>query len=152
MIYLGADHKGWELKAKIEKWLSGRGIEFEDMGAFEQDKGDDFVDFGIAVGQKVAENPEKNWGIVICGSGVGMDVVANKVKGIRCGLGFEVDQVYAARKDDNINVLAIAADNTEEIKAFELVEKFLETEFVKSENYQRRVEKISRYENGLTNN
>ncbi|MEK7504111.1 MAG: RpiB/LacA/LacB family sugar-phosphate isomerase, partial [Patescibacteria group bacterium] len=85
-------------------------------------------------------------GVVICGSGVGVEVAANKVANVRCGLGFAEDQVHAARKDDNINVLAIAADNTDEEHVLKLVEKFLETEFVESDRYLRRIEKISRYE------
>ena len=75
-----------------------------------------------------------------------MDVTANKVRGVRCGLGWEEDQVFEARKDDNINVLALAADNVDEEKALRLIEKFLETEFVESDRYLRRIEKIKRYE------
>lgn len=146
MIYIAADHRGFELKAKINLWLRNRDYDFEDLGAYEYAKGDDYVDYAIAVALKITTNPEANRGIVLCGSGVGASIAANKVIGVRCGLGFEVDQVYEARKDDNINVLALAADNTDEYKAVELLEKFLETEFVKSENYMRRVEKIKRYE------
>lgn len=146
MIYIGADHHGWELKVRINEWLSGRGYEFEDLGAFGYDKQDDYVDFAINVAQKVAQNPEGNRGIVICGSGAGVSIAANKVRKIRCGLGFAPDQVNSARKDDNINILALAADNTDEIKAFDLVEQFLTGEFVKTENYQRRIAKIERYE------
>ncbi len=143
MIYLGADHRGYDLKAKIAKWLSGRGYEFEDMGAYEYDHYDDYVDFAIKVAEAVAHSGR---GIVICGSGVGVEVAANKVAKVRCGLGFAEDQVHAARKDDNINVLAIAADNTDEEHSLKLIEKFLETEFVESDRYLRRIEKISRYE------
>lgn len=146
MIYIGADHRGFELKVQINKWLQGRGWEFEDLGAFEYEKKDDYVDLAVAVGQRVAQAPEKSRGILICGSGVGMSVAANKVKKIRAGLGFELDQVHAARKEDNINILVLAADHTGEIKALELVEKFFETEFVKSDAYLRRMEKIERYE------
>jgi len=146
MIYVGADHRGFELKAKINKWLQGRGYEFEDVGAFEYDRGDDYVDYAIDAAQGVAKHPHANRGILICGSGVGVAVAANKVRGIRCGLGFEADQVHSARKDDDINILALASDNTEEAKALQLVEKFLQTEFVESENYLRRTEKIERYE------
>lgn len=149
MIYIGADHRGFELKAKINKWLQGRGYEFEDVGAYEYDHDDDYVDYAIWVAQKVAQNPDKNRGVVICGSGVGAEIAANKVKRIRCGLGFEIDQVHAARKDDDINVLALAADNTDEEKALQLVAKFLETEFITSDRYLRRIEKIGRYEDQL---
>jgi ribose 5-phosphate isomerase B len=151
MIYIGADHRGFELKAKINEWLVGRGFEFEDMGAFEYNSGDDYVDFAIAVAQKVSNSPENHFGIVICGSGIGVSIAANKVRGVRCGLGFEEDQVHTGRKDDNMNVLAIASENTDEFKALELVEKFLETDFVKSDRYLRRIEKISRYEKEITN-
>ncbi len=150
MIYTGSDHRGFELKAKINQWLKNRGYKFEDLGAYEYNSWDDFDDFAFDVAQKVAENGENNRGILICGSGVGMDIAANKVKGIRAGLGFAPDQVHAARKDDNINILAMAADNTDEVLGVELVEKFLETEFVKSDKYLRRVEKISRYEKEST--
>jgi len=147
VIFIGADHRGFELKAQINEWLSGRGFEFEDKGAYEADKSDDYVDFAIAVAQGVAKNPGKNRGIVICGSGVGVDVAANKVNGIRCGLGFAADQVHAARKDDNINVLALASDNTVYEEALQIVEQFLEAEFVDSESHRRRIEKIERIEN-----
>jgi ribose 5-phosphate isomerase B len=147
MIYVGADHRGFELKARINYWLKGREYDFEDVGAFDYQVDDDYTDFAIEVAQRVAANPEKNLGIVICGSGMGVEVAANKVKNVRCGLGFEPDQVHAGRKDDNINVLAIASDNITEDEAYGLVEKFLETEFVKTDRYLRRVEKISRYEN-----
>ncbi len=146
MIYIGADHRGFELKAKINYWLKGRGYEFEDVGAYKYDRDDDYVDFGVEVAQKVAQSPEKRVGIVICGSGMGVEVAANKVKGIRCGLGFEVDQVHAGRKDDNINVLAIAADNLTEDEVIALVEQFLETEFVETDRYLRRIEKVKRFE------
>lgn len=148
MIFIGADHRGFELKAKIAKWLAGRGYEFEDVGAFEYDHEDDYVDFAIAVGQRVGVRSQESGdkGIVICGSGVGVDIAANKVKGVRCGLGWEEDQVHAARKEDNINVLALAADNVDEKKAVRLVETFLETEFVETDRYLRRTEKIARWE------
>lgn len=146
MIYIGADHRGWELKAAISQFLKGRGYEFHDVGAYKYDRDDDFVDFAIEVAQNVAKNPDKHMGIVICGSGAGVEIAANKVRGVRCGLGFETDQVSAARKDDNLNVLALASDNVTEEEGLKLVEKFLETEFVETERYLRRVEKIARYE------
>ena len=151
MIYIGADHRGLELKGHVEKWMQGRKLEFEDMGSYEYDRTDDYADVAINVALKVAANPEKNWGIVICGSGVGVCVAANKVKGIWCGLGFSPDQVCAARKEDNINVLAIPADNMDDNMAMDLVEKFFETEFVRTDRYLRRREKIERYENEIFN-
>jgi ribose 5-phosphate isomerase B len=152
MVYVAADHHGVELKAKINEWLKGREYEFEDLGAYEYNPWDDYVDFAIDTAQKVASNPEGNRGILICGSGVGMCVAANKVKKVRAGLGFAPDQVHAARKEDNINVLTMAADSIDEVLALELVEQFLDTEFVKSDSYLRRNEKVARYERGPAHN
>jgi len=135
-----------ELKGKIAKWLAGREYEFEDMGAYEYDHDDDYVDFAIAVAQKVAVSSERSRGMVMCGSGVGVDIAANKIFGVRCGLGFSEDQVHAARKEDNINVLALAADNCDPDQGLKLVEKFLDTEFVMQDRYLRRLEKIARIE------
>ena len=146
MIYLGADHRGFELKAKIAKWLAGRGFEFRDMGAFEHDQEDDYVDFAILVAEQVRQDPDKHRGIVLCGSGVGVDIAANKVSGIRCGLGFAPDQAHAARRDDDINVLAIASDNVDLEQALKIVEQFLTTEHLTTERYERRIGKIARLE------
>lgn len=148
MIYIAADHRGFELKAHIDEWLKGRGYAFEDLGAYEYNAWDDYTDYAIDAAQKVAENSDGNRAVLICGSGIGMAVAANKVSGVRAGLGFAADQVHAGRKDDNINILVIAGDNTNEMEAMELVEKFLETEFVESDSYLRRIEKITRYEKG----
>ena len=150
MIFTAADHRGFELKAKVNEWLKGRGYEFEDLGAYEHNPWDDFTDFAIDAALKVAHNPDGNRAILICGSGVGMSIAANKVKNVRAGLGFSPDQVHTARKDDNINILVLPADNIGEMDAFELVQRFLETDFVESDNYLRRLEKISRYEHDQT--
>ena len=82
MIYVGADHRGWELKARVNEWLAGRKYEFEDMGAYEHDMDDDYVDYAITVGERVGSGPEVHRGIVMCGSGVGVDMAANKEKGV----------------------------------------------------------------------
>jgi ribose 5-phosphate isomerase B len=151
IIYLGADHRGFNLKEKIKTWLKEWGYEFEDLGNTQLDPEDDYPDFAAAVVEKVARvaiRPEvdKTLGILICGSGVGMDVVANKIKGIRCGLGFEVEQIRAARREDDINCLALAADYLSDAQAKEFVKTFLETEFLGEEKYRRRIEKIAKYE------
>lgn len=148
MIYLGADHRGYELKAKIAKWLSGRGYEFEDVGSFAYDHDDDYFDYAFQVADKVSQSPDKHRGVIICGSGVGVDIVANRFSKIRCGLGFAEDQVHAARRDDDINVLSLPADNCEEGVALKLVEKFLETSFVSQDRYLRRLDKINRFSKG----
>ncbi|MBI2421006.1 MAG: RpiB/LacA/LacB family sugar-phosphate isomerase [Candidatus Levybacteria bacterium] len=140
-IYLGADHRGFRLKEDLKNFLQTNGHDIEDCGALEIVSNDDYVDFAKSVAEKISINQDSR-GIVVCGSGVGVDVVANKIDGIRCGLGFKLDQVKAARSDDDINVLALASDFTVYKEAKELVETFLQTEFNPTENHKRRIEKI----------
>ena len=108
MIYLGTDHRGFKLKEKIKEWLSEWGHEFEDLGNTVYDKGDDYPDFASAVARKVTENPRENRGILLCGSGVGMDIAANKFKGVRSALVWSDDEelVKHSRLDDGTNVLS----------------------------------------------
>jgi ribose 5-phosphate isomerase B len=139
-IYIGADHRGFALKEQVKSWL-GAHAEVVDVGASEKVDGDDYVEYAASVATHVAADADSR-GIVICGSGVGVDMVANKTPGIRSGLGFAHDQVMAARKDDNINVLAIAADYTlpEEVK--QIVTTFLKTPFSGAERHERRLERV----------
>lgn len=144
MIFIGGDHRGWRLKEKIKEWLSENNIDFVDVGASSYDQGDDYPDYSIKVGEKVAM--EKGKGIVICGSGVGACIAANKVKGIRAGLCLLAKQVRAARNDDDINVLVLSADMVSEADNVEMVSVFLETVFGSEERYIRRINKIKDYE------
>ena len=83
MLYIGADHRGYKLKEILRVYLQELGYDFEDLGNKELNPDDDYPDFALGVAKKVAENPDENRGILICGSGVGVDIVANKIKGIR---------------------------------------------------------------------
>jgi ribose 5-phosphate isomerase B len=144
-IYIGTDHRGFELKNKLSDWLSSEGHDIEDCGAHELNQEDDYPDFAKEVSRKVADEVESR-GIVICGSGAGVEIVANKIKGIRCSIGFDKEQVRKARTDDNINILALASDYLDFEKAKDLISIFLETEFDPSENHTRRIQKISNLE------
>ena len=148
-IFIGADHRGFELKGKIIlELLSSMGNEYiEDCGAFEFSQNDDYVDYAKKVSEKVLAN-EGSRGIVICGSGVGVDIVANRIKGIKCGLGFNPDQVRNARNDDDINVLALGSDFIDFDGAKRIVKSFLETPFDPAERHQRRIKKIEDLEGG----
>jgi ribose 5-phosphate isomerase B len=141
-IYIGADHRGFALKEVVKNWLVEQADgEVVDVGARELVQTDDYVDYAQAVARHVASDGEAR-GIVICGSGVGVDMVANKTHGVRSGLGIAHDQVRAARKDDDINVLAIAADYTlpEEVK--HMISSFLKTPFSGEERHRKRLEKV----------
>lgn len=145
VIYLGADHRGFKLKELLKEFLSTRGYEIADMGNSQYDENDDYVDFGKVVAQKVSFSPVDR-GILVCGSGVGMDAVANKFRKVRSALGLSPDQVYDARHDDDANVLSIAADFTSEADAEKLVDTFLETPFAGEERFRRRLDKITQLE------
>lgn len=142
MLYIGADHRGYKLKEALKVYLEELNFEFADLGALEIVPDDDYPDYAIKVAQKVSQNPKENRGILICGSGVGVDVVANKFKGVRSGLIFNPEQARMSRNDDNTNVLSLSADFTDENLAKEIVKVWLETPFSRLERHARRLEKI----------
>lgn len=145
MVYIGADHRGYKLKEKIKDWLKENNYQFEDVGNFKLDPEDDYPDFAKEVAMRVIGEMREmggNRGIVICGSGVGVSITANKVPGIRCGLGFNWEQIKLAREHDDINCLALAADFLTEEKVKKIVKIFLETEYSGVERHKRRIKKI----------
>jgi ribose 5-phosphate isomerase B len=144
MIYLGADHRGFEMKNKIKKFLEELGYAYEDLGASIYNKEDDYPDFAKAVAKKVSTDAGRrlNRGILICGSGVGIAVSANKIRGVRAGTILKPEQVRAAVNDEDLNILSLAADFLSEEEAKEIVRTFLETKFSGQERHKRRIEKI----------
>jgi ribose 5-phosphate isomerase B len=125
------------------------------MGNYQYDPLDDYPDFAKKVAQAVLQNPKDFLGIVICGSGVGVSIVVNRFKGIRCALGFSSKQVKHAKENDHINVLALASDylkngNGENGNGLDLVKKivdtFIETKPKMEEKYLRRIKKIDEEE------
>jgi len=145
-VFLGADHRGFKLKKKVVEWVAEMNLEFEDLGAHEHDSKDDYTTFAERVATKVAATKD-SMGILMCGSGVGVDVMANKFDGVRSSIGKEPAQIAAGRADDNMNVLVIAADYTKESEAKEMVEKFVNTKFKSQvERYNRRLDDIKRVE------
>lgn len=146
-VYLAADHRGFELKNALRGWLESEGHEVVDVGAKEYNEGDDFPDFGIPLAEKVAGD-SSSLGVAICGSGVGMAVVAGKIKGIRAVVANDPKLAAAGRRDDNVNVIALGSKYLDAEKAREVVKTALETSFSGAERQQRRIDKIARYENG----
>lgn len=146
-IYIGADHRGFHLKEELKPWLTQQDHEVVDIGASSLIPGDDYVEYAKRVVGSVSTEEFQHQGgrgILICGSGVGMDIVANRTTRIRCGLGISPNQVRAARHDDDINVLAIAADYMDVETAKAMVKTFLETEFSGEERYVRRLKQIDK--------
>lgn len=146
MIYIGADHRGYKLKEALRKYLDALDYRYKDVGAFEYEEDDDYPDFAKAVAEGVAADAENNRGILLCGSGVGVDIVANRFKGVRSALVSTVDMAAHARANDNCNVLSLAADILEEKKMKKMVKTFLETQFLGEEKYVRRLRKIEEIE------
>jgi ribose 5-phosphate isomerase B len=144
-IYLGADHRGFALKEKVARWLYEMKYEFVDLGATNYDPKDDYTKYAEEVALLVRDNNGSK-GVLICGSGVGVEVVANKFDGIRAALGKDVHQVMAGRNDDNMNILVLASDYTEEKESKAMLIAFLETKFSGKARYERRLEEIERIE------
>jgi len=144
-IFLGADHRGYYLKERIAKWLFEWQYDFFDVGAQSLDLSDDYTKYASEVASLVA-NEKSGKGIVLCGSGVGVDVVVNKFDGIRASVGISKEQVKAGRNGDDMNILVIAADYTDEYEAKDMVQAFLETKFGGKERYKRRLKEIEKIE------
>ncbi len=141
-IFIGCDHRGFDLKNSLIEYLHEKNIRIEDLGNYQLDPEDDFPDFAQKVAQAVLQNPDEFLGIVICGSGVGVAIAANRFKGIRSGLGFEEAQVKHIRENDHINVLALAADFLDPEAAKKLVDVFIETKPKEDQKYLRRIKKL----------
>ncbi len=146
-VYIGADHRGFERKEALIPWLKEKGYEVTDCGNAIYDPLDDFPDFSFKVADGVAGSPG-SLGILICGSGGGVTIAANKVAGIRCVTAARVEDVKHNRAHDDANVVAIAANYTTQDETKVLIEAFLTTGFSGEEKYVRRIQKIAAREGG----
>jgi ribose 5-phosphate isomerase B len=144
-VYLGADHRGYNLKEIVKKWLYMEGHDVVDCGNTIYDQKDDFPDFTFSVSDNVVLDNNTR-GIVICGSGGGVTIAANKVHGIRCAQALNVDDVVHNRAHDDINVLAIGSDFTKEMEAKSMISAFIATDFLNEDRLVRRLKKISHRE------
>jgi len=140
-VYIGADHRGFNLKEELKVWLKKKGYEVVDVGAYEFNEEDDYPDFGEKVAKEIAGNREER-GILLCGSGHGMDITANRFKEVRSILGFNLEVVKQGRLHEDANVLSLPADWVDEELAKEMVRMFLETEFFGEARHRRRIEKL----------
>jgi ribose 5-phosphate isomerase B len=140
MIALGSDHGGFELKEIVKKHLEERGLEYKDFGTYSLDSCD-YPEFGRAAAESVAKG-ECEKGIVICTTGIGISMVANKVKGVRCALCSETTSARLTREHNDANVLAMGGGMTGPLLALEIVDTFLDTEFSGLEKHARRISKI----------
>ena len=140
MIAIASDHGGFDLKESVKKHLADRGIEVKDFGTYDKNSCD-YPDFGRAAAEAVASG-ECEKGIVICTTGIGISIVANKVKGVRCALCSETTSARLTREHNDANVLAMGGGFVGELLANEMVDIFLDTPFSGMEKHARRISKI----------
>lgn len=142
MIAIGSDHGGFELKQLVKKHLEERGLEYKDFGCNDLSSCD-YPVYGRAVAKAVASG-ECEKGIVICTTGIGISITANKVKGIRCALCSDSVSAKLTRLHNDANVLALGAGIVGQNLALNIVDTFLDTDFSGEERHARRVSLIER--------
>lgn len=142
-IAVGADHAGYALKERLVEKLKAEGHEVVDFGTHSTES-TDYPDYAAAVGRAVAHK-EAETGLLVCSSGVGMSIAANKIRGVRAALGTCTDEVGYVRRHNDANVLAIGAKYTDEATAVAMLDTYLSTAF-EGGRHGRRIEKINKLE------
>lgn len=140
MIALGSDQAGYELKQEIIKYLEDKGLEYKDYGSYNADPVD-YPVYGKLVGKAVADG-ECEKGILICGTGIGISIAANKIKGVRAALCSDCFSAEATRLHNDANIVAFGARVVGSGLAVKIVDTFLNTEFSGAERHVRRVEML----------
>lgn len=140
-IAVASDHGGYLLKEKVKKHLMDRGFEIIDLGT-DSEESVDYPVYGKACGEAVASG-RADLGVVVCGTGIGISIAANKVKGIRCGLCTSVEMAHLAKQHNNANILALGGRTTEPELALKILDEWLDTEF-EGGRHQRRVDMLDR--------
>ncbi len=144
-IYIGCDHRGVDLKLKLAKYLEDNGLVVEDIG-LPNSLLDDYPEFAFKLGEMVRDNIG-SLGILICGSGVGMSIAANKVKGIRCVRAVSVDDAFKGKNHNGCNVIAIGSEVTPDLNLVkEIIDTFINTKSASEERHLKRVNAIKDYE------
>ena len=144
MIALASDHGAYALKEKLKKHLEKKGLEYKDFGTYSPESCD-YPDFGAAAARAVASG-ECDRGIVMCTTGIGISISANKIDGIRCALLSDKMSARLTRMHNDTNMMAIGAAVVGKMLAFEIIDTWLGTEFSHDERHQRRIDKMMAYE------
>ncbi|HEX8182382.1 MAG TPA: RpiB/LacA/LacB family sugar-phosphate isomerase [Candidatus Saccharimonadales bacterium] len=142
-IYIGADHNGFHLKKQLYDFLLRSGYDVIDAGDLQLDQNDDFPQFaGRAVTGLLADGDASSKGILICGSGQGMCMAANRFKGIRASLCWNLTEARSARNDDDSNVLCLSARSLDDAKAQAIMTTWLNTPFAGATRFKRRLQEL----------
>lgn len=142
MIFLGADHGGYELKKQIQNWLNEWSMPFEDLGANEFNSEDDYPEFAFAVAEKVAENSGQHRGILACRSAAGVVIAANKIPGVRAVAVSNMEAAKHSRAHNDANVIGLSGDWMTLPEAEQVLKTWLTTDFSGEERHQRRIQQI----------
>lgn len=141
-LVISSDHAGFELKEEVRAYLAKAGHEVLDLGAYKVEPQDDYPDFAERVGDAIRAG-EAPRGILICGSGVGVSIAANKMPGIRAGMCHDTYSAHQGVEHDDMNVLVIGARIVASALAYELVDAFLRAKFISNEErFTRRFKKV----------
>lgn len=140
MLFLGADHAGFDQKEYVAHKLAADGISFEDFGAFSKEPRDDYPLYASRVARSVLK--EHGRGILFCGSGEGMAIVANRHKGIRAVVAWKPEIASEAREDNDANILSVPSRFLTNEEAWETIRAFLSTSFSHEERHKRRIRQI----------
>lgn len=146
-VFIGSDHAGFDAKKEIKEVLESIDCEYFDLGPDNSEDSVDYPDYAKAVCEKVLSN-ENSFGILICGSGTGMQIAANKIKGIRAAFCYDKYSAKMARVDNNANVLTLRSREFDHNQYYNIVRTFLQTQFSEEIRHKRRIEKLSEIENG----
>ena len=146
MIALACDHGAFDLKQAIMKHLEARGLAYKDFGCYDKTSCD-YPDFAAPAARAVASG-ECDRGIVVCTTGIGVSITANKVHGIRCALLSDPVSARLTREHNDANMMALGAGFVGELLALEIVDTFLDTPFSNGERHKRRIEKLMAVEQG----
>lgn len=139
-VYIGSDHAGFKAKEELRSYISEKGFDVVDLGCFNEDSCD-YPVIAREVSEKVLET-EGSRGVLICGTGIGMSMAANKLKGIRAALAVDENMAQMSRQHNDANVVAMGARITEVPMMKKIVDKFLTTPFSGEERHMRRVSEI----------
>ncbi len=145
MVYLGSDHAGFGIKKELAKFFITCCLKYEDCGPEAYDQTDDYPQHAEKVAKRVAANPGSR-GILICGTGTGMVIIANKIKGIRAAVGFSDYAVKMARRDNDVNIITFSGRKQSASEIIQLVKIFLDTPFSDTPRHQNRLSEIKRIE------
>jgi len=147
-VFIGADHGGYKLKEELKNWLAEWHFEVEDRGAYSFNSDDDYPDYAWPVALAVGSQPY-TFGVLVCRSGQGVCIVANKAKGARAALAWTEQAAYASRNDDDANILCLPADYLTIENAKKIVHTFLTTPFNAEPRFKRRADKVKKIDVNL---